>query len=105
MSTITDLTKERQISCLIDRLGEHIASNPEIAERTYAYLDGELPVKRDNTVMISVRVPADLVTDIDAIAREIAYHEGRRVNRNSLLVDIMRRFVSEHRAALVEEGK
>lgn len=98
MSTVTDLTKERQISRLIDRLGEHIASHPEITERTYSYLNGELLVKRDDTVMISVRVPHDLVADIDAIAREIAYREGRRVNRNSLLVDIMRRFVEERKA-------
>lgn len=98
MSTITDLAKERQIARLIDQLGEHIASHPEIAERTYAYLDGELPVKQDNTVMISVRVPADLVADIDAIAREMAYHEGRRVNRNSLLIEVMRRFVEKRKA-------
>ncbi len=55
-------------------------------------------MKQERTVMISVRIPPDLLADIDAIAREMAYHEGRRINRNSLLIEVLRRFVEQRSA-------
>lgn len=87
MNNVVDLQQEREINALIDRLGQTISVNPETAMRTFAALSGELSMRNEDAVMISVRVPKSLVEGIDDASREIAYREKRKVTRSSLITE------------------
>lgn len=87
MSNIVDLQEEREINALIDRLGQTISANSDTAMRTFAALNGKLPMKNSEAIMLSVRLPQSLVEGIDDAAREIAYREKRKVTRSSLVTE------------------
>ena len=95
MNKVTDLEQERELNALTHKLGRIISSNPECIERTVAVLNGELDMKQE-TCLLAVRVPKTLMAQIDEIAREIAFHEQRKVTRNSLVVGWLNRMIKEH---------
>jgi hypothetical protein len=102
MSNIVDLQEEREINALIDRLGQTISANSETVNRTFAALDGELTMKNEEAIMVSIRLPKSLVEGIDDAAREIAYREKRKVTRSSLVTEWLE---NSYKAYLEESGK
>jgi metal-responsive CopG/Arc/MetJ family transcriptional regulator len=49
----------------------------------------------DKTVLVSIRVPQSLLDRFDAVIRERAYREGKRVTRNSAIVELIGSVVQE----------
>jgi len=97
MSNVTDLQQEREINALIDQLGQFISVNPDIAERTFAALDGDLEMLPNKEAgLLSVRLPKALINRIDDAAREVAYREKRKVTRSTLVVEWLEASVKEY---------
>lgn len=49
----------------------------------------------DKTVLVSIRVPQSLLYSFDAVIRERAYREGKRVTRNSAIVELIETAIQE----------
>jgi len=97
MSNVIDLQQKREINALIDQLGQLISVNPDIAERTFAALDGDLEMLPNKEAgLLSVRLPKALINRIDDAAREVAYREKRKVTRSTLVVEWLEASVKEY---------
>lgn len=78
------------------RLGAVLAGNPQCAERTAAFLHGDLEMKNVDSVMVSVRLPRKMVDAIDEMARETAYREKRKVTRSTLVAEWLRNKIAAY---------
>ena len=97
MSNVIDLQQKREINALIDQLDQLISVNPDIAERTFAALDGDLEMLPNKEAgLLSVRLPKALINRIDDAAREVAYREKRKVTRSTLVVEWLEASVKEY---------
>ena len=97
MSNVISLNDEREISALVDKLGQLISVNPDCAHRTKAALYGELEMKNSDSVLISIRLPKALVASLDEVSREQAYREKRKVTRSTLVVDWLDTMLKIHK--------
>ncbi len=49
----------------------------------------------DKTVLVSIRVPQSRLDRFDAVIRERAYREGKRVTHNSAVVELIKSLAQE----------
>lgn len=89
MNNVVSLQDEREIKTLIDRLGQVISVNENVAERTFNLLDGE-SMDTENTRTVSVRFPVELLEALDAHTRERAYRTETRITRNMVVIEAVR---------------
>lgn len=87
MSNIVDLQTEKELNELTHKLGRLINSDPACVVRTKALLYGELDMKNEDSCLLSVRIPKTLASDLDDLAREIAFKEKRKVTRSTLVTE------------------
>jgi len=69
---VVDLARERRIKATIEKLKDHLARNPRLAERTADMLAGELPCPdleepMPNDAALSMRLPQALLDRVDAL--------------------------------------
>ena len=96
MNAVADLEQAREVKTLVDRLGAVLAGNPQCAERTAAFLHGELEMKNADSGNGSVRLPRKMVDAIDEMARETAYREKRKVTRSTLVAEWLRNKIAAY---------
>lgn len=87
MNNIVDLQRERELNELTHKLGRIINSDPVCVVRTKAVLYGKLDMKKEDSCLLSVRIPKTLASDLDDLAREIAFKEKRKVTRSTLVTN------------------
>ena len=100
MNNIVDIQNEREINALIDRLGSLISDDSKMTERTKSVLNGNLEMKsKDDTVLLSVRVPKELFDWIDSYSRIAAVNQQSRITRTMTVVNFleMAKATIEHR--------
>ena len=90
MNNVINLNEEREINELIDKLGSLMSNDQSMAERTKSALNGELAMKsKDDTVMVSVRLPKELLDWIDSYSRIAAVNQESRVTRTMVVVNFL----------------
>ena len=91
MNNIVDLNKEREISALINKLGNLISADPDLNERTFDYLLNEetVMVDTDKTKTVSVRFPIELLQWIDSYSRIAAVNTETRITRNTTVIGFL----------------
>ncbi len=87
MTNIVDLQQERELNELTHKLGRIINSDPACVVRTKSMLYGDIEMKNEDSCLLSVRIPKTLASDIDDLAREIAFKEKRKVTRSTLVTE------------------
>ena len=86
---VVDLQSEREINSLIDRLGSLISDDSNTVNRTIHALEGRLEMKSDETIMVSVRLPKDLVKWLDSYSRITAVNQEKRVTRSDVVLNFL----------------
>ncbi len=90
MNNIVDLQNEREINALIDKLGSLISDDQSMTERTKSVLNGSLEMKtKDDTVLLSVRIPKELFDWIDSYSRIAAVNKSTRITRTMVVVSFL----------------
>ena len=94
MNNVADIQNEREINALIHNLGAVIGGNQDAIDRTFKYLE-EKRMGSNEQMVISVRLPESLVDRIEEHARLLAYQEKRRITRNSMIGEILEKYMDE----------
>ena len=89
MNNVINLNEEREINELIDKLGSLMSNDQSMAERTKSALNGELAMKSDGSILLSVRIPKDLMNWIDSYSRIAAVNQESRVTRTMVVVNFL----------------
>ena len=90
MNNIVDLDREREINTLINKLGKLISVDPDLNERTFDYLNGDIDmVDTDKTKTVSVRFPVEMLQWIDSYARIAAVNRETRITRNTVIIGFL----------------
>lgn len=89
MSKIIDLNKEREINAMIDRLGALINNDSKMNDRTISVLNEELIMKSDDTVILSVRIPKELMDWLDSYTRIKSIDDDTRITRTMTVVNFL----------------
>ena len=88
-ATVVNLDKERRIAANIKRLGELLSGNPEATDRTFQFLNGNLPTmaeKEAETVVISIRVSPTMNAKLLALAGRLSTVDSFQPGRTSQAV-------------------
>ena len=93
MNNVADIQNEREINALIHNLGAVIGGNQDAIDRTFKYLEEKR--MGNEQMVISVRLPESLVDRIEEHARLLAYQEKRRITRNSMIGEILEKYMDE----------
>ena len=93
MNNVADIQNEREINTLIHKLGSVIGGNQNTIDRTFNYLEEKR--MGNEQMVISVRLPESLVDRIEEHARLLAYQEKRRITRNSMIGEILEKYMDE----------
>jgi hypothetical protein len=90
MNNIVDLQNEREINALIDKLGSLMTNDQTMTERTKSVLNGNLEMKsKEETVLLTVRVPKTLFDWIDSYSRITAVNKSTRITRTMVVVSFL----------------
>lgn len=108
MNNLVDLAKERRINGLIGRLNTKMGVNPDFDQRTWAMLNGELPIVRQ-PLPTSMRLPAPLIERLDRLAEQMNSDPQRslerRFKRSDALREALIRGISELEADLSRDNR
>ena len=89
MSNVIDLNQEREINELIDKLGSLMSNDQTMTDRTISVINGSLEMKSDGNVLLSVRVPKELMEWIDSYGRISAVNKETRFTRTDTVVGFL----------------
>jgi predicted DNA-binding protein len=89
MNNLVDLAKERRINGLIGRLNAKMGVNPDFDQRTWAMLNGELPMVRQ-PLPTSLRLPEPLIERLDRLAEQMNADPQRGLERRHKRSDALR---------------
>ena len=98
MNNVINLSEEREINELIDKLGSLMANDETMTERTISVVNEGLEMKSDGNALLSVRVPKELMDWIDSYSRIAAVNSESRITRTDTVVGFlsMMRSIVEH---------
>lgn len=89
MSNIVDLARERRITALLHGIAARCVDDPDLADRTAAFLSEELkPMQQRHP--ISIRLPEPLVERLDVLAERLNADPKRSLERNFKRSDAFR---------------
>jgi predicted DNA-binding protein len=92
MNNLVDLAKERRINGLIGRLNAKMGVNPDFDQRTWAMLNGEIPMARQ-PLPTSLRLPEPLIERLDRLAERMNADPQRGLERRHKRSDALREAV------------
>ena len=107
MSNVIDLNQEREINELIDKLGSLMSNDQTMTDRTISVINGSLEMKSDGNVLLSVRVPKELMEWIDSYSRIAAVNSESRITRTDTVVGFLEtmRAIIQHQERTQWGGK
>ncbi|MBF0461259.1 MAG: hypothetical protein HQL87_07675 [Magnetococcales bacterium] len=79
MADIVDLDKERRIAASLQRIGDVLTMHPELTDRTFQYLNGELPAMPEpekETLVISLKVSPQTNERLQSLAERLSGVKG-----------------------------
>ena len=92
---VIDLERVKNANRLLDEALEkdpHILERLTIEDITMAFNAAD---EKAETTLVTVRLPTALLAQFDELVRARAFREGRRVTRNSAVVEAVARVVAE----------
>lgn len=89
MNNVINLNQEREINELIDKLGSLMTNDQSMTERTISVVNGSLEMKSDGNVLLSVRIPKELMDWIDSYSRIAAVNQETRITRTDTVVGFL----------------
>ena len=89
MNNVINLNQEREINELIDKLGSLMANDETMTERTISVVNEGLEMKSDGNVLLSVRIPKELMDWIDSYSRIAAVNQETRITRTDTVINFL----------------
>ncbi len=89
MNNVINLNQEREINELIDKLGSLMANDETMTERTISVVNEGLEMKSDGNVLLSVRIPKELMDWIDSYSRIAAVNSESRITRTDTVIGFL----------------
>ena len=86
MNNVINLSEEREINELLDKLGSLMTDDKTMTERTISVVNEGLEMKSDGTVLLSVRIPKELMDWIDSYSRIAAVNSESRITRTDTVI-------------------
>ncbi len=89
MNNVINLSEEREINELLDKLGSLMTDDKTMTERTISVVNEGLEMKSDGTVLLSVRIPKELMDWIDSYSRIAAVNSESRITRTDTVIGFL----------------
>lgn len=108
MNSVIDLARERRIQNILNNLAAQCESNPALAARTHAMLNGELPAMSEQPNPLSIRLPAPLINRLDELTAKLNASPRaleRRFKRTDTLREALVRGIKVIEAELGKERR
>ena len=89
MNNVINLSEEREINELLDKLGSLMTDDKTMTERTISVVNEGLEMKSDGNVLLSVRIPKELMDWIDSYSRIAAVNSESRITRTDTVIGFL----------------